>query len=375
MTSVWKVPGARIRRRGDSYQSDVTWEGQRFRKSFRRLSDATKWSLDSIVLLEAGSKPKVKSDDFGPKNFGELCDRAFEMLWSDGNNTSSVKVILGKLTEILPGNHRIITEIETDKLIRVLRKRGLSPRTINNYLNVLGKVLTFAVDRNWIRSKPKLRRERERGQERRHFSIDEVYKIRTYFSRYYGEPFAEGAKNGHRYRQLFDFMIDTGLRIGEALSLDWKDCQIEDDEGKTITVRMRKHPTSPVVTLPLTEHARGILRYIRDYCGGPMEDGPFGDLTYSRCRYAWDSLRKHYKIENDPGFVWHGTRHTFCSRLVQAGVSIAVVKELARHNDIKTTLGYAHLEPSNLREAILKLEDYESPADEDEPDSDGEEDS
>ena len=82
-------------------------------------------------------------------------------------------------------------------------------------------------------------------------------------------------------------------------------------------------------------------------------------MTYAQCRHAWDLMRKALNVDpDDTGFVWHGCRHTFCSRLVQRGVNLAVVKELARHKDIKTTLMYAHLDPSNLRDAILCLDDH-----------------
>ncbi|MDP6213177.1 MAG: tyrosine-type recombinase/integrase, partial [Candidatus Thalassarchaeaceae archaeon] len=50
--------------------------------------------------------------------------------------------------------------------------------------------------------------------------------------------------------------------------------------------------------------------------------------------------------------VPHALRHTFCSKLVQLGVQIKVVQELAGHESIETTLRYAHLAPRNLRSAI-----------------------
>lgn len=266
MKPIWKIPGARIRRRGDSYQSDVTWEGQRYRKCFRQMEEAKEWALDSLMCLRVGQKPKVKSDDFGPKNFEELTDRAFEMLWADGQNQASTKVILKKLGEILPGNYKIIDEMEGDKVVRVLRGRGLSPRTINNYLNVLGKVLTFAHDRKWIRSRPKLRREKEKGAERRHFSAQERKAIVDFFQCTLEKP---------EYSRLFNFLCDTGLRMGEALGLTWGDCTLTDPAS--ILVKKRKHRNSPIQTIPLTRKAHLILRHLNVY--HDIDGGPFANLT------------------------------------------------------------------------------------------------
>jgi integrase len=57
-----------------------------------------------------------------------------------------------------------------------------------------------------------------------------------------------------------------------------------------------------------------------------------------------------------PGVSLHTLRHTFISRLVQAGRPLPEVAALAGHRDIKMTLRYAHLAPSHLRAGIAALE-------------------
>jgi len=52
----------------------------------------------------------------------------------------------------------------------------------------------------------------------------------------------------------------------------------------------------------------------------------------------------------------HTLRHTFISRLVQAGRPLPEVAALAGHRDIKMTMRYAHLAPSHLRAGIDALE-------------------
>jgi site-specific recombinase XerD len=55
------------------------------------------------------------------------------------------------------------------------------------------------------------------------------------------------------------------------------------------------------------------------------------------------------------GYHWHDNRHTFCSRLVLAGVDIRTVAALAGHATIQMTMRYAHLSPDHNRAAVDKL--------------------
>ena len=67
---------------------------------------------------------------------------------------------------------------------------------------------------------------------------------------------------------------------------------------------------------------------------------------------AWASVLKHARIDK---FRFHDTRHTFASRLVQAGVDLNTVRELLGHAEITMTLRYAHLAPGHRAAAVKKL--------------------
>jgi site-specific recombinase XerD len=58
-------------------------------------------------------------------------------------------------------------------------------------------------------------------------------------------------------------------------------------------------------------------------------------------RYWFDDALVAAKI-TDEAASWHVCRHTFCSRLVAAGVPLPDVKEYAGHSDIRTTMRYTH---------------------------------
>ncbi len=55
-----------------------------------------------------------------------------------------------------------------------------------------------------------------------------------------------------------------------------------------------------------------------------------------------------------PNFTWHDLRHTFCSRLIMAGVDLKTAQTLMGHKTISMTARYAHLSSAHLDTAVEK---------------------
>jgi hypothetical protein len=70
-------------------------------------------------------------------------------------------------------------------------------------------------------------------------------------------------------------------------------------------------------------------------------------------------LRAFYSARKKAGLEdvrFHDLRHTFATRLVQAGVDLYVVKELLGHKSLKMTMRYAHHYPESLRHGVDVLD-------------------
>jgi site-specific recombinase XerD len=65
------------------------------------------------------------------------------------------------------------------------------------------------------------------------------------------------------------------------------------------------------------------------------------------------SARKKAKLQD---VRFHDLRHTFATRLVQAGVDLYKVKELLGHKTISMTMRYAHHYPESLRSSVEVLD-------------------
>jgi site-specific recombinase XerD len=74
---------------------------------------------------------------------------------------------------------------------------------------------------------------------------------------------------------------------------------------------------------------------------------------------TWISRQfKFAVLENnfDKRLHFHSCRHSFASWLVKAGVSLYQVQKLLGHSSLRVTQMYAHLEPSNLHNAVNILD-------------------
>ncbi|MBS0200539.1 MAG: site-specific integrase [Proteobacteria bacterium] len=138
--------------------------------------------------------------------------------------------------------------------------------------------------------------------------------------------------------------MNTGMRRGELMSLEWSDINLE---AKMLTVRSENAKSGKQRHIPLNAEALAVLKQWRSQVeGGGQVFGVVGP------RKSWESLIVRSKIEN---FRFHDLRHHFASRLVMAGVDLNTVRELLGHADLTMTLRYAHLAPEHLAAAVEKL--------------------
>lgn len=164
-------------------------------------------------------------------------------------------------------------------------------------------------------------------------------------------------------RNLFYMECYTGLRIGDLLSLKWKNY---DAGTKTVTLTM--HKTHRQITVPLTQKVVSVLESYRDLFSTPdkyvfpflkLHDTSFS-LGKAICS-ATGIVNGHLKtlalrcgIEKN--LSSHAGRHTFATMLVTKGANIYDVKELLGHSDVKVTQIYARITQERKQAAISLLE-------------------
>ena len=143
----------------------------------------------------------------------------------------------------------------------------------------------------------------------------------------------------------------TGMRQGEIRGLEWS---AVDWRGKRIvlvetkTDRPRSIPLRGELSDVLTEYAKTTTGKARPRSGLVFHDGNGQPRKPYWWRHALDKIKAEvsaFKGLKGTGAAWHIFRHTFASRLVQAGVSIYKVGRWMGHTSTQTTARYAHLAP------------------------------
>lgn len=169
--------------------------------------------------------------------------------------------------------------------------------------------------------------------------------------------------------QLPDIIVldlNTGLSQEEILKLEWSQVDLF---GKTLTTGREKtrkqrskrcgsngSDASNMRTIPLNKTAYDLLK--RRAQAGNMSGCVFCDVNSGMIKA--DALKRAFRrAVKESGIAhcrFHDLRHTFASRLAQAGVDLLKISKLLGHKDISTTQRYAHHCPESLRDSVTVLD-------------------
>jgi integrase len=151
---------------------------------------------------------------------------------------------------------------------------------------------------------------------------------------------------------LFEFLFNTGLRIGEALALRWQDIDLVRRQISIVNSQAHLTKTRSNRVVPLNENALNALP------GKGNGDHVFGrngvpfNVSYVSHRF------KHYvRIAGMAETTHlHSTRHSFASNLAEKNVDLYVIGKLLGHSSPATTTALnAHVSASHLHEVVNLL--------------------
>lgn len=156
-------------------------------------------------------------------------------------------------------------------------------------------------------------------------------------------------KHAIQRRIEFDFALKTGVRRSEQFNLTWADVDL-----KRRIMRLRVTKNGKPRNAFIIDDVAADIELLKEMKISRRDSGENNDQVFSKSdNHKWfNAYVKQAKIKN---FRWHDLRHTFCSRLVQAGVHLSVVKEAAGHASIASMMRYAHLAPSQIHDALAVL--------------------
>lgn len=141
-----------------------------------------------------------------------------------------------------------------------------------------------------------------------------------------------------RLRALCELILGTGVRIGEALRMDRKPFDQNATEMDIIGKGGRRR------TIFFSERCRF---WVKTYLQARADNHPALFITTGSTprRWAREDISKFFiELGKRSGvskrLTPHILRHTYCTTLLNNGVDISFIKELAGHEDIQTTARY-----------------------------------
>ncbi len=253
-----------------------------------------------------------------------------------------------------------------------LKGSGLSPSTVRQAYTVLRAILEMAVRDGDLAINPasKVARPRVPRHEAAYLSPADVQAVLD-------------EAVGSRYAPLFDLLVNTGMRRGEALALKWADV---DFDAKLIRVRgtlarvggelvvQDPKTTKSRRAIHLSDHTAALFRTLRAReAADRLKAGSvwvstgfvFTTETGEPCdpRNALRAFSAAAKRAGVTGAGLHTLRHTAASLMLSNGVPLKVVSDVLGHSSVAITGDvYGHVAPDVSADAMASLSAALTPA-------------
>lgn len=219
---------------------------------------------------------------------------------------------------------------------RHAKKERLSDTTVNRDLEALRHILYWAVEEGLLPANPL------RGM----FLSEERRKPRLIVSVEEEDQLLRAAPL--HLRSIIQTGLDTGMRRGELLTQRWEHV---DFSRRLILVTHSKTASGEGRPIPLTDRVFYDFRFRRKSEGLVFT---FNKESILRIKTAWKATLRRAGLRP---IRFHDLRHTFNTRLLEAGVMQEIRKALMGHSTGEEVNAiYTHVELPMLRDAIAKLQ-------------------
>lgn len=161
-----------------------------------------------------------------------------------------------------------------------------------------------------------------------------------------------------RAPHLLDFIelgLSTGMRRDEMLRLEWRRV---DFGTRLIYFDTDDQKGQRPGSIPISDWALSVLKRRQAFRDEhePRTPWVFCNRKGERIESVKTGFNRAVKDAELSDVTPHTLRHTFASWLVQKGVALREVMDLCRHEDIRTTLRYAHLAPHASRHSLAAID-------------------
>ena len=348
-----------IYKRGSTYWYEFQFNGERIQES------AQTGNKDAARQIEAAHRVRLAKGEAGIakrppaptlKDFSPRFERTIETDCAD--KPATVRFYKEKLRRLLGDpqlagrrldaiDEAVIDAYKARRARQASRYgRPLSPGSVNRELATLRRLLRKAQEWKVLDRVPRIRL--LRGERNREF----VLSARV-------EPvYLDAAQQPLKDVALL--MLDTGIRVGEAVGLQWPDVYLQPAvHAKLGYITIRKGKTKNANrNLPLTARVLQMLkaRKIDSKSSWVFSGNSVATAILSTSLdHQHAVLRKNLKLP--PDFVLHSLRHTMLTRLGEAGADSFTIMRVAGHSSVTISQRYVHPTPESMERAFERLQE------------------
>lgn len=256
-----------------------------------------------------------------------------------------------------------VTESFVQDFVFAKLEAGLSKKSVKDILIVLKMILKYAVKQGYMKH-------REIDVK---FPTDREKQEIEVLSRTNQKQLMEYVQSHFTFMNLGIYIcLCAGLRIGEVCALSWDDLDIDSgviNISKTIqriyVIDGKEKHTELIIDTPKSKNsireipiAKDLLKLIKPF--KKVVNGSFYILTNSVQPTEPRTYRNYYnrlmETLDIPRLKFHGLRHSFATRCIEAGCDYKTVSVLLGHSNISTTLDlYVHPNMEQKKRCIAKV--------------------
>lgn len=239
-------------------------------------------------------------------------------------------------------NNQKINEITKDQLkTYLLEQTHLKPQSIAFKIKFIRSFFRWAVDEGYIVKNPAVTIQEPKTGIRvpKFLTEEDVENLRE-------------SCNDRRERAIFEFLYNTGCRIGEAVNVNIND--INWDKNSLIILGKNNKEREVYFTIKCRIWLKKYLETREDDCPAMFVTirNPIRRLSIDMMRIILKTVAERSGI--DENVYPHRLRHSFATHLLDNGAPMEAIQQLLGHAKMSTTEIYAQLSGEHRRKIYKK---------------------
>jgi integrase len=328
------------RGQGKNWWLDVRYRGKRhhFSTHISNQKRANEFARDFIAKLHRG---EYRADE-SSVTFERLCELSLNYYRiNDRRSIKTFGYVLKRLSREFSQVCAIDITSERIERYKAERISQAAKSTINEELSALSLMFRLAVEQHQLLARKPLIS-----------FLDDSDNVRQGFVAQ-GDYLAIRAALPQRLQDLTDFLWWTGVRLGTARQIEWRDIN-----HATIRIRSETVKTNQSHEIPLLGEVAAIIHRANEY------RTPLTRLVFNRngqpllnnwCEVRWKKAARAVGLAH---ILIHDLRRSFVRNMRLAGLPEAVIMQFTGHRTRDVFLRYNIVNMDEKRAAIERLEEY-----------------